>query len=79
VVLLLVVIDNFNVVGRVFNPNEAETILVVYSNAMLPSTIASECLKGISGDRMELKQLADRGPFDGVELSGTSAILIVYR
>jgi len=44
----LVVVDNFDIVRIWISPSEANSVLIVDSDAMLTASIALECLKPIS-------------------------------
>ncbi len=46
--LSLVIIDDFDIPGPSIRPNEANAVLVVYSNAELPRTRTSQSLETIA-------------------------------
>jgi hypothetical protein len=60
-------------------PNEAQPVAIVYSNAVLPGAVLSQCLQGVSRrpkimetpGRVKLEQFANRNFLDGLELLGS--------
>lgn len=66
---------------RPHSPNEAQPVAIVYPNAVLPGTVAFQCLQRVSRSakivealgRVKLKQFANRNLFDGLELFGSDS------
>lgn len=68
------VVGNLNVEGVSILPAEADAVLVVDPDTVLPLSVAFQCLKLVSGDRgqvaqrrcpVQVEQLSDRNLFDG--------------
>jgi hypothetical protein len=58
--LLLVVIDNFNVVCAVLFPYEANSELIVHTNAVLSDAGAFEYLKAVSRWLVQIVQVGSK-------------------
>jgi hypothetical protein len=58
VFLLSMIINNLYIVWAVFPPFEANTPLLVYSDAMLAGPVSPQCFKSITG---KIHQIFDAG------------------
>lgn len=61
------IINDLDVDGTVLGPNEADPILVVYSDAVLPAAVAFECLEPVARRHFQIVQCDGR--IDLVQLS----------
>ena len=51
-----VIIDDFDLIGAGGRPDEADTILIVYANTVLPNAIAMQCFELIRGRYAQILQ-----------------------
>ena len=50
------IVHDFNILGSLFRPTEADSILVVDSNGVLPSSVALQLLEAQSGKRKRIQR-----------------------
>jgi hypothetical protein len=74
-----VIIDDLHIVRVPILPNEAQSVAIIYPNAVLPGAVAFQRLQRVSRGtkivealgRVKLKQFANRNLLDGLELFGS--------